>query len=415
MLTRPWKTRLGLFLAAMALLNGVVAWKSIGLTRQGYPDFTIFYSAAKIIRSGQGAHLYDKATQLRVESEFASAERVSCGPLPYNHPPFEAAFFVPLSFLPYWAAYSVWNGINIGILLALRSRLKAQSPLLAQTSAAVWLLCCVAFYPVFVALLQGQDALLFVLLLTLGFLSLQEGSDWAAGCWLGLALFRFHLLPPILLGLLFQKRARALAGFLITAAALLGVSVGLVGLHSTLSYPAAVRTIENVMLQQGTVVMQNMTNLRGLMHPVLSRAMPATVLDGLAIIASLGLAGYAAAAWKKRPDVMFNLGFAACLLAGVLAAYHTLMHDLSVLLLTCLLVADYVTVRSLPRRRGLALTLPALVLSFTPLQAFLKLRSWQGSVIPPILLFWLWRIYREMPAPVESAPDPDSVAASAGA
>jgi len=143
--------------------------------------------------------------------------------------------------------------------------------------------------------------------------------------------------------------------------------------------------------------------------------MPGTVLDALAIFASLGVAGYAAAVWKKKPDTTFQLGFAACLLAGVLSAYHSLMHDLSVLLLTCLLVADYTSVRSLSSRRGLALTLPALVLSFTPLQAFLKLGNWQGSVIPPILLFWLWRIYREMPAPGEAAPDPDSVTASAGA
>ena len=415
MLTRPWKKRLGLFLAAMALLNGIFAWKSRGLIRQGYPDFTIFYSAAKAIRSGQGEHFYDQATQLRVESEFASAERVSRGPLPYNHPPFEAAFFIPLSFLPYWAAYCIWNGINIGILIALHTLLKRQLPLLAQTSAATWLLFCFAFYPVFVALLQGQDALLFVLLLTLAFLSLQSSSDWAAGCWLGLALFRFHLLLPILLGLLFQRRQRALAAFVLAAAVLFAASVGLVGLYTTLSYPAAVRMIENDMLQRGTVVMQNMTNLRGLVHSLLPIAMPGTVLDALAIFASLGVAGYAAAVWKKKPDTTFQLGFAACLLAGVLSAYHSLMHDLSVLLLTCLLVADYTSVRSLSSRRGLALTLPALVLSFTPLQAFLKLGNWQGSVIPPILLFWLWRIYREMPAPGEAAPDPDSVTASAGA
>ena len=415
MLTRPWKIRLGLFLAAMALLNGVFAWKSIRLIRQGYPDFTILYSAAKIIRSGQGRRLYDQPTQLRVESEFASSERVSRGPLPYNHPPFEAAFFVPLSFLPYWAAYCVWNGINIGILFAVRFLLARQSPFLAQTSAAAWLLFCVAFYPVFVALLQGQDALLFVLLLTLTLLSLQKGSDWAAGCWLGLTLFRFHLLLPILLGLLVQRRLRALAAFLLVAATLFGVSVGLVGLQTMLSYPAAVRAIETDMLQRGTVAMQNMTNLRGLVHSVLPMAMSRTVLDALAIFASLGVAGYAATAWKKKPDAMFKLGFAACLLAGVLSAYHSLTHDLSVLLLTCLLVADYASMRSLPIRRGLALTLPALVLSFTPLQVFLKIWGWQGSLIPPLLLFWLWRIYREMPALVEAAPHPGSVTASAGA
>jgi len=275
-------------------------------------------------------------------------------------------------------------------------------------------LFCIAFFPIYVVLLQGQDVLLFVLLLTLAFLALQENSDWAAGVYLGLGLFRFHLLAPIVLGLLFQRRLKALATFSLTALALFGLSVESVGLHTTLLYPRYVAQIENDILLRQTVVLPNMTNLRALLDALFGRMVPQNVDDVLAIILSAALAVYTAVIWRKTPVLAFKLGFAACLIATLLSAYHGLIHDSSVLILASVVVADYALSRGAMNRDGLMLLLPVFVLSFTPLQALLWYRRWQGGVIPATLLFWLWRCLRAERLPGATTMDFVSSASTRG-
>jgi hypothetical protein len=398
MLKSPWKARVGLFLAGMALLNGTFALKSWRLIREGFPDFTIFYCAATIVRTGHGAQLYDQAMQLRVQREFASAERVRNGPLPYNHPPFEAAFFLPLSWLPYVPAFITWAGLNVGVLIALYYLLKPRFPCFKEISLASWLLFCVAFFPVYVALLQGQDVLLFIFLLTLAFVALEANRDWTGGVCLGLGLFRFHLLLPVLLGLLLQRRLRTILAFSLAALALFGVSVGLVGIETTLSYPRYVNQIEVDMLQRGTIELSNMTNLRGLLQAVFHSVVPRGIGDGLAILLSAALAAYAAATWKRTPELRSRLGFAVCLIAALLSAYHGLIHDSSLELLTSVIIADYVLAHGSIDREGWLLIIPIFIFCFTPLQSLLWYQRWQGSVIPVTLLFWLWRIRHSLGA-----------------
>jgi len=180
------RTLLTLFLAGMLSLHLLLAWDATDLIRKGYPDFTIFYSAGKIVRQGLGSKLYDEQTQYRVQQEFAAGVSIRQGPLPYNHPPFEALIFVPFTWLPYFTAYLLWDLVNLLILVALPSLLRPHVPLLQRVPVAGWLFVSLAFFPVFVALLQGQDIILLLLLFTLAFVSLKSRADFAAGCWLGL-------------------------------------------------------------------------------------------------------------------------------------------------------------------------------------------------------------------------------------
>src|SRR5437773_11185140 len=93
-----------------------MAWNSRDLIRKGYPDFTIFYSAGKILREGLGVKLYDESTQYRIQQEFAAGVSIRQGPLPYNHPPFEALLFLPFTYLPYFSAYLLSNVITLRLL-----------------------------------------------------------------------------------------------------------------------------------------------------------------------------------------------------------------------------------------------------------------------------------------------------------
>src|SRR5947199_2460862 len=119
MRAKTLKTWVLLLLAAMFAIHVSMAWNSRDLIRKGYPDFTIFYSAGKILREGLGTELYDETTQYRVQQEFAAGVSIRQGPLPYNHPPFEALLCVPFTYLPYVSASLLCNVITLLILCSL--------------------------------------------------------------------------------------------------------------------------------------------------------------------------------------------------------------------------------------------------------------------------------------------------------
>jgi alpha-1,2-mannosyltransferase len=391
------RTLLILFLTGMLSLHLLLAWDASDLVRKGYPDFTIFYSAGKIVRQGLGTKLYDEETQYRVQQEFASGVSIRQGPLPYNHPPFEALIFVPLTLLPYFAAFLLWDLMNLGILLALPFLLRRHIPLLQRIPIVGWLLVSLAFFPVFIALLQGQDILLLLLLFTLAFVSLKRNADFAAGCWLGLGIFRFHLVVPFLLILLLRKRHKAILGFLLVALALGGISIVVVGWRETLAYPGYVWHLEQTMGHRRTIVPGLMPNARGLLDSLLTPNTSTVFRDIVSVLVSVILMCFAAWEWRATSIAAFDLGFSLCVIVTVLVGYHAFAYDLSLLILPIALVANHVLESNpLGDWRGIALFGPLFLLFFTPLQMFLYLRNGHYNLMALVLLFWGWGVAREI-------------------
>src|SRR5437763_1301142 len=126
------------YFAAMTCLHGFLIWNAAGLIQKGYPDFTHMYAAGKIVRYGLGYRLYDEATQYRVQQEFASGVSIRHGALPYNHPPYEALIFVPLSYLPYLSAFVLWDVLGLVILVYLPYLLRPHVSLLETASPPFW-------------------------------------------------------------------------------------------------------------------------------------------------------------------------------------------------------------------------------------------------------------------------------------
>ncbi|HKS76965.1 MAG TPA: glycosyltransferase family 87 protein [Terriglobales bacterium] len=388
---------LPLFLAGMVVVHIFVIWNARHLIRKGYPDFTIFYSAAKIVREGLGARLYDPQVQYQVQLEFASGVSIRQGALPYNHPAFEALFFVPLTYLPYLTAFVIWDALNLVMLGLVLRCLRPHAPFLQRLGLGKAWFACLAFFPVCVALLQGQDMILLLLLFALAFVSLKRGNDIAAGAWLGLGLFRFHLVLLLVLILLLRKRFKVLIGFAAIACFLMLVSVTIVGWPGMLHYPQYVWYIEQTM-GHGAIVPSDMPNLRGLIASLLTDLLPkqlvllVTALLSLAVITFVGL--------RQRMDRsvdLLNLAFSEWILAVVLLSYHAFAYDLCLLLLPIVLVLD-----DLQRRPGAdsvtrrLLLIPILILFFSPLQMALWLKLGQLSLLATVLFAWLWGMTREI-------------------
>jgi hypothetical protein len=361
-----------------------------------FPDFTIFYTAGKILRQGLGRQLYDKKIQYAVQESFTGHLAFRLGPLPYNHPPFEAPIFVPLTLLSYQQAFAVWDLLNVvalfGVALVLRRSVAALNAL------PLWkfVVASIAFFPIFACLLQGQDSILHLLLCCLAFHALKKNEDMLGGCWLALAAFRFQFIVPLVLLFLIWGRRRIVAGFGAGAAVLGLISTGLVGVRTLLQYPGYVMQIANSP-GLGGIPPEFLPNLHGLAmgwHALLSDRFGAA----LAVVGSVGV--FLFAAWAGRAPARvgkFELQFSLAVLVSVLIAWQTNVHDHSLLILPVVLVADYClrAIMQTPARR-FRLLLPVLPLLISPLWMVLWLVLHDVNLIAIPLLWWTWRIGREI-------------------
>jgi len=376
-------------------MHAFLFWSLRHEIQNGYSDFAIFYSAGRIVGQGQGNDLYDSALQFRTQQEFAPEVPIRQGALPYNHPPFEAIMFVPLTRLGYFPAYVLWDLLNLLTLASLPFVLRPHVPLLRRLPASYFLFSTAGYFPIFLALLQGQDIILLLMLFSLTYVALKKNVDFTAGCWLGLGLFRFHLVLPIVLILCLKKKRQVAVGFAIVALFLGLISIAVVGWKGTLAYPSYVLHLEAVG-GHGAIVPSTMPNLRGLLDILLP--LHSYLLGvGLTLASSLVLFFLASAKWKgDTTGANFDLSFSLIMVVTVLVSYHALAYDLSLLLLPILLVLNYLQT-SASGRRPFALLAPVCVLFFGPLLMFFSFRTRQSSLLALVLLFWVWGLRHEIP------------------
>jgi len=389
-----------IFVAGMLCLHLLFFVSQRERILRGYPDFTVFYTAGTILRQGLRHQLYDPHLQYRVQQTFTGGVIESRrGPLPYIHPPLEAVVFLPLTLLPYRQAFVTWDLLNIIALFAVATTLRRHLNGLRAIPPWEFVLGFLAFFPVFLCLLQGQDSILLLLLCTLGFSALKRESDFLAGGWFGLALFKFQLVIPLVLLIAFWKRKRAAGGFAVVACVWAILSLGLVGWEGMLAYPKYVLQIAKAP-SLGAVPAELMPNLRGLLEgwsfllrP--SDSIPAVLSGGVLIVSAL-LLGYAAIQGSRIPREQVGLAFSLAVVVAVLTSWHTNAHDLCLLVLPIVLLADYgsTTLENAPGRRA-ALLIPALPLLISPLWFVLWLEGSNINLMAIPLLWSVWVISRE--------------------
>jgi hypothetical protein len=369
-------------------------WMFVGVRQRiarGYPDFTIFYTAGTLLSEGAGHQLYDPQAQYRVQEKLDPKTLLRQGPLPYNHPPFEALIFLPLALLPYRWAFATWDLVNVVLLACVMLRLRRSLQVFQLISAWDLVLGSLAFFPVFACFLQGQDAILQLLLCALGFLALEGRADVIAGSWFALALFKFQFIVPLILLLLFWKRSRVALGFVPVSIGLVLVSAGLVGWKEFALYPAYVVRGSQAFVF-GSVPPELMANLRGL---TMGWAWISKTLGVALAFSSSLLLFIFAAIWGRRntrPEnltLLFSLAIAVSLLVGV----HTNAHDYCLLVLSASLLADHCfhLLKNQPLRQ-LALLIPIVPILISPLWIVLWLVYGHENLMAIPLLWWTWAI-----------------------
>ena len=394
------------FLLAMAIANGIELWQQRIRILAGYGDFSALYTAGLMVQRGEGISLYDRHEQWRVQQEFAPNVDIRKGPMPFIRPPFEALVFLPLAYFSYPVALAVWSLIKI-VLLWLTARILPRPAPFSRIYPS-WLeaALCLGLFPVFLDLLQGQDAILLLFIVAGTFNRLHAGKDIAAGLILASGLFKFHLVLPIAIMLWLAGRSRLLAGFLPGAATLIALSCAVSGPSVLFTYPKYLLDL-NRATGVGVVTAQSMPNLRGLLTAVLGRAPYPGPIHWLLLPVAVVAIVLTARFWRPIINTGFPglaLGYCLSLLVAIVTSYYVYSYDMALLIIPLLLLGGrFLDQPTLPRLSRYLIAVGSLVLICTPLYWALIFRFDRAYllVIPMfILAFGIARIARYAPSAV---------------
>jgi hypothetical protein len=307
------------------------------------PDFASLYSSAQLMREGKST----QAAQPTSETT-NSGENQQIGMRPDTlHPPFETALFVPLSFFSYTTAYVIWLGCNLVMVWAVPILLWAELGILQREFHFIAIVYG-SMYPVLVCLVQGQDAILLLLLLTVCYRALMARREPLAGVLLALALFKFQIVIPIALLFMAAKKWKVIAGFAGTASVLAIASVALIGVRNAINYATFVFHLGLLSPNAASDDPSLMPNLRGLLINVFGRILsPAAIIVAVIVISMFVLALAAKTSFEQK-DEAWSLRYALFVLVGCVISYHFFPHNASVLLLPILLSANRVLSEAVP-------------------------------------------------------------------
>ena len=387
------KALIWLFVGCMIAVHGLFLWRVRERIARGDPDFTVFYTAARMLREGEGAQLYSSRAQLAAQSEFARNADIRRGPLPYIHPPFEALLFLPLTYLPYPRAFATWNLINLAILGGVAILLRRSLPSLQVFPVWQMVLFSLAFFPIFANFHQGQDAILLLLVVTLSFRAFDREADFLAGCWLGAGIFKYHLILPLALILIFWRGKRFILGFASVSTAALLISLALVGWNGALQYPLyAWRVVSEPAF--GGIPPRQLSSLYGLLtgwdfSQKFTLAMQIVV--AICSIVLLMIVSRLRSCGQSRQTS--SLCVSAATITALLVGYSTNTYDLSLLVLPLAVVANCLLANA-PGARSLLW--PAIPLFATPLWFFLSTHWERINLMALFMLWWLFALVAEV-------------------
>jgi hypothetical protein len=296
-------------------------------------DFRQLYAGGYLARTDP-AHLYDYGRQKEIQDACVSKAE---GVLPFIRPAYEAWLVSPLSRLSYRTAYFCFLSINLLLLMAcffVGRDIFSKPGIIAQPRPGLQLF---AFFPVTVAMLQGQDSILFLLGLCVVRRLLKVGWAFAAGGVLGLLMLKPQLALPLGLFLLVRYGTTFLAGLAVGGSIVTAGSIalvtwpGFVALMRVLLLTGSVSVAQNVPAGRFGVFPFIMPNLRGLIFGLGSWFLPGKLIFALTITLTLCVVVWGMLVIKGT-RIDFNRSFGLATACAVLVSYYLHIHDLTSML-----------------------------------------------------------------------------------
>jgi hypothetical protein len=328
----------------IALLSTLVAlqWHRIVY---GENDFVAFYAGGKLVGT---SGLYSRpANDALIKSILGTTmENVR-----YIRPPFYAALLKPLTFLPYLAAYGVFNALCLSSIVwfVIRfSRSCGALPLYSSFSI-----------PISASFLGGQDTPLLLVFIGASILLSRRKKEFLAGLVFSLCAIKFHLFLFIILLLVIKKRWRILAGAASGSGALFALGFIVAGKDSLGQW---LNVLRDPWINFSAAMMPNLHGLITSLHGGSGLEIAAAAFVGLLFV------------WICQRSENYEFLFGLGLLCGLLTSFHSGIADEILLLVVFVLImgsSEYKPLRI------------ALAIAITPLPYFVPAPL---SIILPISL-----------------------------
>lgn len=368
-------------IAIYAAVLGRIATNAYGATG----DFLSFYAAGFLVRTGQGAQLYDQgvieATQRHLyPGSFDEA-------IGYPLPVFAAWLFAPLSRLPFTAAFFLYMSLMAGLLGGLLWLLDQELKELPGRIRWLFLVCAAITMPSLATIVFGQVDLFALAGLLGGYLFLRADRRVLAGVALCLVLIKPHFLIGVGLLLLLRRDWRTLG-------ALACVGLPLLIVPALLTAPSTLLDNVKELATYGsggrlTVNAQFMANWRGFIVSATNSERLIYWAPGSAVIAA-GAIALAVSRWRDSGSL--DRDYSLAVLLPLIASPHIHTQSLVLMLLPATLaLRAYLTADA--SAEALRRATNALLLSFTllfvlpviaiqglSLTVFLVLASYLGVV-----------------------------------
>jgi len=330
-----------LLLGMLPILVGIqlLGWITFfpGALLHGHADFRQLYAAGYMVRTGHAGELYDIRAQQQFQDALVGSDERA---LPFIRPAYQALLFVPFSLLPYRSAYLAFLAVNLALLALAFRALRSHMSHLMRVWRFLPVFLFLVFYPISLALMQGQDSILLLLLLAWALAAVEGGHELRAGVLVGLGLFKMQIVIPIALLFLLWRRWRFFAGFALSTCLLSLISLWVVGFAQTAAYARSLLSVGTNMpaALQFPLRVSIMANLRGLFFGLLGDRLPAFWIQVLTIVTSVLVLLWVAFAirGKQRGAGAFVLAITASLIVS----YYLFVHDLSVLLIPIVVTLD---------------------------------------------------------------------------
>lgn len=308
-------------------------------TMQSYherkPDFAALYQAGRRTLHERFPVVIDHFPDMNSEAYTVTAQNRD---YPYDtlHPPYELVIYSALALLKFRVAYPFWWACNTGLVLLSAFLLWRHVPNL-QSSYPYLLILIGTFFPVLVALVQGQNSILLLTLLTLSYCSFESQQEFRAGVLLSMGMFKFVLVIPIALWLVLERRWKSLAGFFTGCCGLLFIAAWLVGVNGIQAYIRLIaESGRKTPEEPGTESI--MPNLRGMFHAVGTGIAPEKFLIAITLICSIAVLVWVDARLSYRREL--GLRFSIQVLMAILVSYHLYPHDSAILVLPVMILLN---------------------------------------------------------------------------
>ena len=312
----------GLIIFLLAI-QATFCWMARARSMGGEVDLRAFYAAGVTVRDGNAHRLYDADLETSTQQRlFANKGRT----LPFLYPAFAVVPFAGLSLLPYRLAFLAFLFGNL-ICVFFSARLLVP-PLSESGISRGWLfLLFLGFFPMSIALMQGQISCVLLLIFAGSYKLAQDGRLFLSGLCLSLALVKFQIVVPVALIYLAGRQFRLLYGFCSGAGVLAGASLLLTGTAGTRAYFERLHGVSSTMLTDHAAAQVRYgmlptgePNLHGLIAWL---AGPTTVALVLTAACSVGVI---LLALRADPAI-------SALPAGLLVSYHLQPYELILVLL----------------------------------------------------------------------------------